>query len=183
MSLDSALFLSINGTAASPHWLAALAFFATNYLPLLVAGAVAGAVITGDHPSRQRVLRMLLAMAIAWLLTGLVRHFFAVDRPFVAGLGTQWLPHAATPSFPSAHSSVAFALATVVMLTTRQVHWAMVAICAALWVAWSRVYLGVHYPSDVLAGALVGAASGWLVCRHAVSRPPQSAAAAAKAHT
>lgn len=42
MSLDSALFLSLNGSTASPHWLTFIAFFATQHLPLLIAGAPRG---------------------------------------------------------------------------------------------------------------------------------------------
>ena len=178
MSLDSALFLSINGSATSPHWLTAFALFATNPLPQLLAGLIAGAFITGHHPTRQRVLRMLVAMAIAWLLSWMGRHFIPVDRPFVSGLGKQWLPHAATHSFPSAHASVAFALATVVLLMARQAHWAalaVLAVFAASLIAWSRVYLGLHYPSDVMAGALAGAASGWLAWRLSFTDPLPSA--------
>lgn len=175
MSLDSALFLSINGSATSPHWLTALALFATDPLPQLLAGLVAGAFITGNHKVKQRVLRMFFAIAIAWLLAWLGKHFIPIDRPFVAGLGKQWLSHAATHSFPSAHASVAFALATVVLLMTRQAQWAVLAVFAASLIAWSRVYLGLHSPSDVMAGALAGAASGWLAWRLSFTNPLQSA--------
>ena len=177
MSLDSALFLSINGSATSPHWLTALALFATTQLPQLVAGVVAGAFIAGNHQVRQRVLRMFAAMAIAWLLAWMGKHFIPVDRPFVAGLGKQWLPHAASHSFPSAHASVAFALAAGVLLLTRQMHWAFLAFFAASLIAWSRVYLGLHYPSDVIAGAVAGVASGWLAWRLS-SLPPLHPASA-----
>jgi len=181
MSLDSALFLSINGSATSPHWSTALALFATHTLPQLLAGVIAGALFTGNHQTRQHVLRMLVAMAVAWLLAWMGKHFIPLDRPFVSGLGKQWLPHAATHSFPSAHASVAFALATVVLLMARQAHGtvlaalAVLAVFAASLIAWSRVYLGLHYPSDVMAGALAGAASGWLAWRLSFKNPLQSA--------
>ena len=165
MSLDSALFLSINGAATSPHWLTALALFATTQLPQLLAGVIAGAFITGDHQVRQRMLRVFGAMAVAWLLAWMGKNFIPIDRPFVAGLGKQWLQHAASHSFPSAHASVAFALAAGVLLLPMQKHWALLAIFAASLIAWSRVYLGLHYPSDVIAGALAGLAGSWLAWR------------------
>jgi undecaprenyl-diphosphatase len=165
MSLDSALFLSINGSATSPHWVTALALFTTERLPQLMAGCLVGICLAGDRQARIRVLHVIAAMAMAWTLARLVQHFIPIDRPFVVGLGKQWLPHAASHSFPSLHASVAFGFAAAVALATGRLYWAFPALALALLVAWSRVYLGLHYPSDVLAGALVGAASAWLTYR------------------
>jgi membrane-associated phospholipid phosphatase len=67
-----------------------------------------------------------------------------------------------TPSFPSGHSSVAFQTATAVILVCPC--WQM-AIPAYLWastIAYSRMYLGVHYPTDVLVGIVLGLFSAWV---------------------
>lgn len=165
MSLDAALFLAINGSAASPHWLTALALFVTDRLPQLMAGGAVGIFLAGDRRVRLRVLQVLAAMAMAWLLARLGQHFIPADRPFVLGLGTQWLPHAASHGFPSNHASVVFGFATAIALTAGRWYWGLLALVAAVLVAWSRVYLGLHFPSDVLAGALVGATSAWPACR------------------
>jgi membrane-associated phospholipid phosphatase len=64
-------------------------------------------------------------------------------------------------SFPSGHTTAAFSAATSLSLATRK--WYVI-VPAYLWagtVAYSRLQLGVHYPSDVLAGALIGAGSAW----------------------
>jgi undecaprenyl-diphosphatase len=61
-------------------------------------------------------------------------------------------------SFPSGHAAGSFAFATFVSLTAPKL--APVAMPLAVMIAWSRCVLGVHYPSDVLAGALFGAAMG-----------------------
>src|SRR6185312_90854 len=74
-----------------------------------------------------------------------------------------WCPPLGVPSpgghsFPSGHAAGSFAFAAFVAL--RAPRWAVPAILWAVLVAWSRVVLGVHYPSDVLAGALLGTAVG-----------------------
>lgn len=164
------------GSAASPHGLTVLALFATQRLPLLMVGGAVGVFAAGNRRVRLLVLRVFAAMALAWMVAKLGQHFIAIDRPFVQSLGLQWLAHGTSHSFPSAHASVVFGLATATALTSQKAHWALLAWAAAALVAWSRVYLGLHFPSDVLAGAVVGVASAWLVCRLHLRQATQAAA-------
>jgi undecaprenyl-diphosphatase len=76
-------------------------------------------------------------------------------------------------SFPSGHAAGSFAFAGFVAV--RVPRWALASGIYAAIVAWSRAALGVHYPSDVLAGALLGTMIGVVVGR--VSRPPSEVAA------
>ena len=66
-------------------------------------------------------------------------------------------------SFPSGHTSTAFATATSLTLATRKWYVAVPAYAWASGVAYSRMYLGVHYPSDILGGIVVGIGSSLLV--------------------
>ena len=59
-----------------------------------------------------------------------------------------------TFSFPSGHATVAFASATILALAVPRLRWPLFALAALI--AFSRVYVGVHYPGDVLAGAVLG---------------------------
>ena len=72
--------------------------------------------------------------------------------------------------FVSSHSSNVFAIATLASLIIRRRNFAYVLFAWATLVAYSRVYLGVHYPGDVLGGAILGAAIGgfvyWLHCKY-----------------
>ena len=161
--LNTTLFLWINATASSPAWLLPLARFASQDLPQwLVAGAF-GALVVGDARVRRDVFRVLLAMALAWLLARLGQRLFPMPRPFAVGLGTAWLAHADSASFPSTHASVAFAFGVGVAMSTRRRLFAFAALALACLIAWSRVCLGLHFPLDVLTGAAVGAASAWFV--------------------
>jgi membrane-associated phospholipid phosphatase len=84
------------------------------------------------------------------------------DRPFVTYPDIQKLTGAGSPSFPSGHTSEAFATATSLSLAFPK--WYVIA-PSMLWASaagYSRMHLGVHYPSDVLVGALIGSGSAWL---------------------
>ncbi len=67
-------------------------------------------------------------------------------------------------SFPSGHSSAAFACAGALWGTLPR-HWRNVGLVCAGLMALSRLYVGVHFPSDVVCGSLVGALCGWGACR------------------
>jgi undecaprenyl-diphosphatase len=114
------------------------------------------------------VLSAGLGLGVAKVLSELVDR----ARPFVADPQGVHLfsAHAADPGFPSDHATAAFAIATAIVLRKRQA--GFVALGAAAVLSVGRVALGVHYPSDVLAGAAIGAAAAlalWLPpARHRV---------------
>ena len=66
-------------------------------------------------------------------------------------------------SFPSGHSTSAFAAGVTWALCASKVWMRVLAVSAAACMALSRLYVGVHYPSDVLCGSLIGALCGWIV--------------------
>lgn len=76
------------------------------------------------------------------------------------------------PSFPSGHAVAAFATATVLALAYRRPRITLAALAGATLIAVSRLYLGHHYPSDVVAGALLGAATGAACYGLLVAREP-----------
>jgi undecaprenyl-diphosphatase len=78
-------------------------------------------------------------------------------RPFEHQLG----PSERTHSFPSGHSATSFAAATVLAWYAPRWRWWFFALASLI--AFSRLYLGVHYPTDVVAGACVGVATALLL--------------------
>jgi undecaprenyl-diphosphatase len=82
-------------------------------------------------------------------------------RPYDAMVDVGWLYRQDSWSFPSGHAAGVFALGTVIGLKVRRTLPLMAAI--ALAVAFSRVYIGVHYPLDVIAGSLIGILIGLFV--------------------
>ena len=160
--LNSALFLWINATAASPAWVVSFAQFVTVHLPEWMIVGSAAAFLVGDARVRRNVLMVTVAMLTAWLLARTGQYLFPMPRPFSIGLGTAWMKHSDGPGFPSNHSSVTFAFAFAVAACTRRWFFAAAAIVVACLVGWSRISLGLHFPGDVLAGVLVGGVSAWL---------------------
>lgn len=74
-------------------------------------------------------------------------------------------------AFPSGYTAMAFSIAVVIILAYRRWHWGAVAIVVAIFVGFSRIYLGLHYPSDILGGAVLGSAVG-AACYAIVSESP-----------
>jgi undecaprenyl-diphosphatase len=79
-------------------------------------------------------------------------------RPFVIGLGQTWMSHVPDSSFPSDHVTV-FASVVVSLLMARKFELATIALAVCLSVAWSRIFLGVHFPMDMVGALLVAAFS------------------------
>ena len=92
--LDSAIFLWINASASSAAWVLTLARFASETLPQWLVAACAGALLAAGPRVRIAVVRVLLAMVLAWLCARVIKALLPMPRPFMLGLGTAWLPHA-----------------------------------------------------------------------------------------
>ena len=164
-SFDPFLFALFNADENTPWLSIQLARVLSSWIPNISAVLVLGTLVFGSAAARRSMLMLLLSMATAWAMVKLIRWGFPTQRPSQLDMGTLWVHHGGRSSFPSQHASGAFALAMAIRLgVTRHRKWLVaLAWAAAIGVSWSRVHLGVHFASDVLAGALVGICSAWLV--------------------
>ncbi|WP_339240148.1 undecaprenyl-diphosphatase [Paenibacillus sp. FSL R5-0517] len=109
----------------------------------------------GD-PSKQRIVFYACVASIAalvlakWGISPAVGH----PRPFVEGNVHQLVAHVPDPSFPSKHASFVFALAAASFFIGRRLGLWMLLLAVLTGV--SRIYVGVHYPGDILGGFLLG---------------------------
>ena len=111
------------------------------------------------RPARRGVIAAGLSAAVALGLAQLLSALVDRPRPFVSDPHGVHLfaQHVADPGFPSDHATASFAIAVAILLRSRR--WGYVTLALATVLSVSRVALGVHYPSDVLAGAALGSAT------------------------
>ncbi|MBS1510195.1 MAG: phosphatase PAP2 family protein [Bacteroidetes bacterium] len=130
-------------------------------------GMPAGIFIAGLIQHDKKLQRDGLYMGGAYLLSGIItqatKRIVDRQRPFEQySFIIKRDDESGGYSFPSGHTSAAFCTATSIALRYRKWYFVAPSYLFATSVAWARMYQGVHYPSDVLGGALIGAGSAWL---------------------
>jgi undecaprenyl-diphosphatase len=155
-SADVYFFLLMNADAAWPLWSVRAFAWIGDWLPKAMLAALA--VMALLRPAWRRTLWLALcSLALTWLMVRVFRTWLPMPRPAALGLGTQWLPQGARAGFPSMHAAGSFAVAVVMLALQRGLlSWIVLALAAL--VAISRVVLGLHFPLDIVVGALLGSA-------------------------
>lgn len=160
MNLDILIFQQINGWAT--HWavLDAVGIFFAEYLQYVFGAAVIWLF-------RKNIKAVIWSVAAAVLakfgVVALIRLLFARSRPFVENHINLLIKEVDEPSFPSGHAAFFFALSTVIYSYNKKA--GVMAFIASLLISFSRVFVGVHWPSDILIGAVVGVFCGWFTVK------------------
>jgi membrane-associated phospholipid phosphatase len=127
--------------------------------PILIFGT---GLIKKDQELKQKGLMIGASFLATTVFATTLKHAVNRARPFETYPDIQKLSAGGSSSFPSGHTSDAFSTATSLSLAFPKWYVIAPSYIYASTVGYSRMHLGVHYPSDVLAGAIVGAGSAFL---------------------
>ena len=169
MNLNIDLFYLINNSMQNPFLDALMPAFSNAGSFAIMLALCILAVIAARHFKKDEYYEIaklcLYALILSALIAGCLKLCFHSPRPYLVLDHVRQLAVPTEPnSFPSGHASSTFSVVTVLVWKLRQNKTvAALLMLFALMIAFSRIYIGMHYPFDVLTGAIVGIASGVIV--------------------
>ncbi len=138
--------------------------FCAEYLPYIFVAIFLLILIFSKKDFREKIKIFIFTAISVFLsrvvITEIIRYFYYVPRPFVNNDIVPLISHAPTASFPSGHAAFFFALATAITLghlvSKRTLSVPIIFFLGAILIGISRVMAGLHWPYDILGGAVIG---------------------------
>lgn len=158
------LFSLLNAGPGLSGWPLDIATITAEYLIYAVPVVLATGWLWGSPNTRGAMLTAAIVGLLALSLNWLISLFWFHPRPFMMHVGHNYLAHAPDSSFPSDHVTLLCAVGLVLVMHRGTRFTGTVALVFAMLTAWARVYLGVHFPLDMV-GAVTMAILALLVFR------------------
>ncbi len=163
--VDTFVYLNSLGSESYDSFWSAITTI-TTWIPLFIIFFIFISLNNTKRETFFKTLTVILLILFITTVTGLTKEFFQRLRPNNNEAINTFIRIVKNPgsySFFSGHSSSSFSITTLIVLFLRkQVKWCWVFYLWPLLFAYSRIYVGVHYPLDILVGTLVGISSGIL---------------------
>jgi len=164
-SLNHTLFLWLN----APERPSALALMLATFFAEQLIWAVPILICIGWLRGSKAIRKAMLVVTASGLLGLLINQAIGLawthPRPFMIGLGHTLIPHIADSSFPSDHLTLWWAVAFSLLLQQQHRSTGIGLALLGVPIAWGRIYLGVHFPFDMLGAISVALLSAWLTLR------------------
>ncbi|MCX6730150.1 MAG: phosphatase PAP2 family protein [Candidatus Portnoybacteria bacterium] len=167
--MNATIFQAINGIANTSKIIDFLGLFFADYLLYIIG--IAFIVILFIKKTRLMAISIAVTTFLARIIIAEpIKRITHVDRPYVILDNVKKLISESGDhlSFPSGHATIVFAIATAIYFFNKK--WGIVAFVVAILVGISRIYVGVHWPLDIVAGALIGILSGIIVNKFVIKR-------------
>ena len=152
--LNLSLFSWINASPEASNTSINFAIFIANDLLYCMILLFAWFWLRGNYDTKKQILKAFIFTSIAILINQCISHVYYHPRPFVMEVGRTLIYHAPNGSFPSDHMLIFSSIAFSYLFSAQRKLGIFLLIMAWL-VAWSRVYLGVHFPLDMLGAFLL----------------------------
>ena len=152
--LNLSLFSWINASPEASNTSIHFAIFIANDLLYCMILLFAWFWLRGNYDTKKQILKAFIFTSIAILISQCISHVYYHPRPFVMEVGRTLIYHAPNGSFPSDHMLIFSSIAFSYLFSAQRKLGGFLLIMAWL-VAWSRVYLGVHFPLDMLGAFLL----------------------------
>lgn len=160
--LNQTLFLWLNAPEHPSALVVTFATFSAEWLIWAVPTLISIGWMRGNESTRKTLLVVTASGLLGLLTNQIIGLAWSHPRPFMIGLGHTLIPHVADSSFPSDHLTLWWSAAFSILLTQEWRRAGLALALVGLLIAWSRIYLGVHFPLDMLGAIVVSALSALL---------------------
>lgn len=188
--MSISLFITINSWAGQSQWLDRFMVFSAEWLgyflvlllltPWLatffiknnwLSSLARSVLLKWSYYKEMLVVAFGSAVISRFLFVNIIRYFYYDPRPFLVLPDIhQLIDHETTSSFPSGHASFYFALAAGVYLYNKKAGWWYLA--SAGLIGFARIFIGVHWPLDILVGAILGVITA-VIIKHLKQKFPK----------
>lgn len=166
--MDVLIFHYLNNLGLKYFWLDVLAIFLAKYTPYLAVGVLFLLLFWNFKNYFLPVVESLTAAVLGMGIVKIIRFLWFNPRPFVSQDIHLLLSHSSSSSFPSMHVTFFFALSTVVLLYSKKA--GILFFITSFLIALARVFVGLHWPSDILGGMVLGTFSALIVHKFLIKR-------------
>lgn len=148
------LFFFLFGLSNKNAFLDTVMVFGAEFVVYLTLILIFFLAIGGGVKEKKSLIVTLISLPVAIILIKFIHLFYLEPRPFVSQNINPLIIHTRDASFPSRHATIMAAIAFVYMYYKSK--WTPLILFLTVWVGISRIYVGVHYPLDILGGTVIG---------------------------
>jgi undecaprenyl-diphosphatase len=158
--MNKTLFLYINSFAQKSNFLDMFFITSAEIMPFIFIGIEVWLYFFANK--KKEAVFAFYSMLIALLISAIIKLFYFHNRPFMDGIGVLLTYHAPESSFPSDHTTFLFSIAFSYLFSKLK-KLALLSLFLAFLCGVARVYVGVHYPFDIMGGIFVGFIGAFVV--------------------